>query len=261
MDTNVEKDYEEYEKLGRIWGNVPKEYIKQIKIPRVDKSIIDQFLEFEDLTSTVSDVLDTLGLQTTIPASYLPPIITGRKVVGPAVTIRNIAEKKTPTQGYIDRDFIRMASRELFYLAEPGDIAVSDFGGNPEVSNMGGVAMLLAKVRGVAGAVVNGAIRDVGTALEIDFPVWCRGKTPISGKFRLAAIEINGPVTLYNVVVVPGDLIIADDSGVCIVPYDKVDLVLKEVKMIQESEAKMIDMVRRNAPISEQKLHFRKRYK
>ena len=261
MDASVEKDYEEYEKMGRIWGNVPKEYIKQVKIPRVDKSIIDQFLEFNDLTSTVSDVLDTLGLQTTIPASYLPPIMANRKIVGPAVTIRNIAEKKTPTQGYKDRDFIRMASRELYYLAEPGDVAVSDFGGNPEVSNMGGVAMTLATVRGIAGAVVNGAIRDVGTALELKFPVWCRGKTPISGKFRIAAIEINGPVSLCHAVVVPGDLIMADDSGVCVVPYDKVEHVLKEVKMINESESKMLEMVKRDAPISEQKIHFRKRYK
>jgi len=260
MDSMVEKDYEEYESKGRIWGNVPKEYIKLIKVPRVEKSIIEQFLKFDDLTSTISDVLDTIGLQTTIPASYLPPVLPGQKIVGPAVTIRNIPEKKTPTQGYLDRDFIGMASRELFYLAEPGDIAVSDFGGNPEVSNMGGVALRLAKVRGVAGAVVNGAIRDVGTAMKINFPVWSRGRTPISGKYRLSAIEINGPVTLCNVPVVPGDLIVADDSGVCVVPFDKVDHVLSEVKSIQESEAKMLEMVERDAPISEQKPHFRKRY-
>ena len=260
MDPDVEKDYEEYERMGRIWGNVPKEYVNQIKICRVDKSVIDQFLEFDDLTSTVSDVLDTIGLQAVIPASYLPPVLPGKKIVGPAVTIRNIPEKKTPTQGYLDRDFIRMASRELFYLAEPGDIAISDLGGNLEVSNMGGMAMTLAKVRGVAGAVVNGAIRDVGTPAKIDFPVWCRGKTPISGKFRIAAIEINGPVSLCGVVVIPGDLIIADDSGVCVIPYDKVDYVLNEVKAIQESEAKMLELVKRNAPISEQKPLFRKRY-
>ena len=90
---------------------------------------------------------------------------------------------------------------------ETVDIVVSDFGGNLDVSNMGGQSCTVAKSCGIIGAIVNGAVRDVPSIKKLDFPVWSRGKTPITGKFRLEAIEINGPVTLHDVVVYPGDLV------------------------------------------------------
>jgi regulator of RNase E activity RraA len=261
MNEQLEKEYEEYEKKGRIWGNVPKEKIKKIKFPRIGRNIITQFLEMDDLTSTVSDVLDSLGINGAIPASYLSPIMPEQKMVGTAVTMRSIPERKTPTQGYIDKDFIRMATRDLYHLAEPGDVAVADYGGNLDVSNMGGQSCTVAKSCGLVGAVVYGAIRDVATIRELKYPVWCRGITPITGKFRIEAIEINAPVTLHNVTVVPGDLIIADDSGVCVVPADKVEFVLEKVKSILGEEAQMRELINKKAPISELKPLYRKRYK
>lgn len=78
MNTQLEKEYQEYKESGRIWGLVPQESIKKIKFPRVSKEIIDQFLEIEDLTTTVSDVLDSLGISGAIPASYIPPVIPGK---------------------------------------------------------------------------------------------------------------------------------------------------------------------------------------
>ena len=65
-------------------------------------------------------------------------------------------------------------------------------------------------VVGFAGAIVNGAVRDVPAIRELDFPVWSAGVTPITGKFRMEATEINGPVRLHDIVVYPGDLIVAD---------------------------------------------------
>jgi hypothetical protein len=123
MDEKLEQEYLEYDMQGRIWGNVPRERIRKIKFPRISKHIIEQYLLLNDLTSTISDVLDFLGL--------------------------------------------------------------------------------------------NGAVRDVNAICRLDYPVWRRGQTPISGKHRMGAIEINGPVMLHSVVVNPGDLIVADDSGVC----------------------------------------------
>ena len=81
----------------------------------------------------------------------------------------------------------------------------------------------MGKTTGFAGAIVNGAVRDVPAIREVDFPVWSMGVTPITGKFRMEAMEINGPVRLHDIVVYPGDLIVADDSGVCVVPSDKID--------------------------------------
>ena len=218
-------------------------------------------MQVEDVTSTVSDVLDSMGINSTVPASYLTPVMPGKKIAGTAVTLRNIPERKTSTQGYIDKDFIRMATRDIYYISEVGDVVVSDFGGNLDVSNMGGQSCTVAKSCGLIGAVVNGAVRDVPTITRLDFPVWSCGKTPITGKFRLEAIEINGPVTLHDIVVYPGDLILADDSGVCAVPADLAESILKKIQTIEKDEERMRELIRNKTPLEELKPLYRSRYK
>ena len=260
MTEQLIKEYEEYKAQGRIWAGVPQESIKKIKYPRIDAKIVQEFLALEDLTGCVSDVLDSLGINGVVPSSYLPPVIPGSKLAGTAITLRSIPERKTVTQGLHDRDQIRMATRDTHYLAEPGDVLVADFGGNLDVSNMGGQSVCVAKSRGVVGAVVNGAIRDISSFRSGNFPTWSRGATPITGKCRMQAIEINGPVTLHNVLVEPGDLIVADDSGVCSIPAEKVSYVLEKCVSINQEEAIMRELIEKNTPISDLKPLYRKRY-
>lgn len=174
--------------------------------------------------------------------------------------MRNIRARKTPTQGYVDKDFIKMSTRDAYYLAEPGDVLVTDTGGNLDISNMGGHSCTVAQSLGLAGNIVNGAVRDVTTIKNIDYPVWSCGKTPITGKFRIEAIEVNGPITLHDVVVNPGDLMVADDSGICVIPYDKIEYVLEQAQSIVNEEERMHDLIINKAPIDQLKTLFRKRY-
>lgn len=258
--TTLEQDYQEYEDAGRIWGLVPQERIKQIKFERVSKDVIDRYLAIEDLTTSVSDVLDGLGIHGMVPASYLRPLTTGRKVVGPAVTIRNIVERKTPTQGYVDKETIKMSTRDIYYLSEPGDVLVTDTGGNLDVSNMGGQSCTVAQTKGLAGSIVWGAVRDAGSIRRIDYPVWSAGITPVTGKFRIEAVEMNGPIMIHDVRVQPGDLMIADDSGVGVVPFQHIEYVIDQVEKIARDEEHMAQLIRDDVPISELRPHFRKRY-
>jgi 4-hydroxy-4-methyl-2-oxoglutarate aldolase len=260
VNSQIVKDYEEYKAQGRIWGGVPPENIKRIKFPRIEQRIIEEFLALDDLTGSISDVLDTLGVKGAIPASYLPPLLPSSKIAGTAITLRSIPERKTVTKGLLDKDYIRMATRDTHYLAEPGDILVADFGGNLEVSNMGGQSVAVAQSRGVVGAIVNGAVRDVPSFRKRNFPTWCRGTTPITGKCRMQAIEINGPVAVCDTFVEAGDLIVADDSGVCVIPADKVNYVLEKCKSIIQEEEKMRELIDKEVPISELKPLYRKRY-
>lgn len=258
--TTVAQDYDEYAAAGRIWGQVPRDRIKTIKFPRASKEICNRYLALADLTTTVSDALDARGIRGTVAGSFLPSLIQGKKIAGTAVTLRSIPERKTPTQGAHDKDPIKMSTREVYYLAEPGDILVADFGGNLDVSNMGGQSCTVAKTTGFAGSIVNGAVRDVTAIREIDYPVWAKGVTPITGKFRMEAIEINGPVTVHDIVVYPGDLVVADDSGICVVPFDIIDEVIAEAEGIEAAEDKMRELIASKAPISELRPLFRKRY-
>jgi 4-hydroxy-4-methyl-2-oxoglutarate aldolase len=260
MNETVAQEYEEYQKAGRIWGKVPMERFSKIRFPRPSGEIIQQYLQIKDLVSNVSDILDSLGLRGCVAASHLHPVVPGKRIVGPAVTVRSIPERKTPTQGYIAKDTIRMSTRDIYYIAEPGDVFVADFGGNPDVSNMGGQSCTVAMSCGVIGAIVNGAVRDVPSIRELDYPVWARGATPMTGKFRMEAIEINGPVTLYDIAIYPGDLIVADDSGVCAIPPDQVDHVLSKLQSIDQEEAVMRGLVNAKRPIDEIRPLYRKRY-
>lgn len=256
----VEQEYEEYKAAGRIWGQVPQERISKIKFPRPDASVIERYLALPDMTTTVSDLLDGYGVRGVVAGTFLKPLISGKRMVGTAVTLRSMPERKTPTQAYTDKDPIKMSTREIYYLSEPGDVLVADFGGNLDVSNMGGQSALVGKTTGFAGAVVNGAVRDVPAIREVDFPVWSLGVTPITGKFRMEAMEINGPVRLYDVLVNPGDLIVADDSGVCVVPSELIVKLIDEAERIGSAEDKMRELIQSKAPISELRPLFRKRY-
>lgn len=259
-ETQILSEYEEYKAAGRIWGQVPPERIRKIKFPRVDAKVVEMVLALKDPTTTVSDVLDALGVRGVVPASYLPPIAAGKRMAGTVVTLRNIPERKTPTQGYLDKDPIKMSTREVYYMSEPGDVLVADFGGNKDVSNMGGMSCTVAKTQGFAGAIVNGAVRDVASIRDLDYPVWAAGRTPITGKFRMEAMEINGPVTVHDVVVYPGDFVVADDSGICFVPAEHVQRVVDEILSIESAEDTMRELILNKRPISELKPLFRKRY-
>ncbi|WP_342133381.1 RraA family protein [Hydrogenophaga sp. OTU3427] len=256
----VLKDYEEYKSLGRVWGQVPVERISKIKFPRPEKSVIERYLALPDMTTTVSDLLDSYGVLGAVAASHIKPLFAGKRIVGTAVTLRSMPERKTPTQAAFDKEPIKMSTREIYYLSEPGDVLVADFGGNLDVSNMGGQSALVGKTSGFVGAVVNGAIRDLPAIKEIDFPIWAAGVTPITGKFRMEAMEINGPVRLHDVVVYPGDLIVADESGICVVPSEYIERLVTEAETIGAAEDKMRDLIASKAPISELRPLFRKRY-
>ena len=109
-------------------------------------------------------------------------------------------------------------------------------------------------------SLTDGAVRDVGEIRKYGVPTWCRGATPKTGKCRIEAMEINGPVVLAGIQINPGDLIIADDSGICAVPPQHAAYVLKKCQEILPDEEVMRELIERDAPISEIKKLFRKRY-
>lgn len=256
----IAREHAEYDRAGRIWGEVPLSRIRKLVFPRVSEEIRQAYLALTDLTTSVSDSLDARGINGVVAQTHLPNLLPGQRIAGTAVTLRNVPERKTPTQGAIDKDPIRMSSRECHYLSEPGDVLVVDFGGNLEASNMGGQSCLVAKMQGLSGAVVDGAVRDLNTIRDLGFPVWCRGGTPKTGKHRMEAIEINGPVTIHDVRVEAGDFVVADDSGICFVPPQLVDIILAEAQKTEAAEDRSRQLIRDRRPLNELKPLFRSRY-
>ena len=233
----LQAEYEEYRAAGRIWGLVPQNRIKAIRFPRFSAEIIQQYLALPELTTTMSDILDDLGVHGAVSSCRILPLLPGTRLAGTAVTLRNVPQQKTPAQAAADGEKSAMSTRDIYYLGEPGDVLVVDAGGNLDFSNLGGQSMTGAKQAGFAGIVADGVVRDLPTIRALDFPVWARGTTPITGKFRLETIELNGHVKVHDVLVRPGDLVLADDNGLCFVPAVHVDEVLRRAKLVSDREA------------------------
>lgn len=253
MQAQRDADYEKYKAEGRIWGTVPREKIVQIQIPRTSKEVIDRYYALEDMSTAVSDILDTYGIHGAVPNTCLKPVKAGSRLVGTAVTVRSIPSRKTATQGQRDKDKILMSTKDIFYLGEAGDVLVSDFGGNREYSNIGGQSCHLAKVRGFAGCIAYGSCRDTEEISRMDFPVFSCGVTPMTGKYRMECAEVNGPVSLCGCLVMPGDLIVADGSGVCIVPNELVEEVLEKAEKSAAKEEEFSRILEAGGGIEELK--------
>jgi len=238
-------------KADRLLGLIPVERIATVDITRTPKDLIDRLLTLEGITATISDILDSLGLQGVVPASVLKPLVSGRKIAGNAVTLRYIPEQETPTQLHNNRVRAKLADRDVYAIAEEGDVAVFDANGMADISTMGGLSALMATKAKMSGNIIDGGIRDLDVIRSLNYPVWSRGGTPRTGKHRLEAIEINGPVICAGIQVQPGDLVVADDTGVVFVPADRAVEVIEQALAMVEKEDKLIEAIKQGASISE----------
>jgi 4-hydroxy-4-methyl-2-oxoglutarate aldolase len=155
------------------------------------------------------------------------------------MTVRNTPQPLDPHLAVTQNDNL-MSEVEGINQCEPGDILVIQ--GLSDISNMGGIMATIASRQGLAGAIVDGGVRDVGHSRRLNFPIWSKDISPITGKWRCATQQINGVVTVMGVSVTPGDLVIADETGVCFVPED---LILEVLELCEAADAKEAEWVQR----------------
>jgi regulator of RNase E activity RraA len=211
----------------RPLGKLAPDAIGALAIPRLDAGILEDFRALGDLTGTTSDALDECGIEAVVPGSVLRASDPRARVVGQAVTVLNCkSAERRKTSG--------LADIEAHNLAEPGDVLVVQ--GVAGISSMGGVSASIGKRQGEAGAIVDGAVRDTDHSREIGYPVWSSGVSPITGKWRIETVAVNKPVTIAGIEVRPGDLVVADECGVCFVPYERAAEVLAIAQRLAVSE-------------------------
>ena len=162
-------------------------------------------------TPTIANALDDVGFEGVMLG--LRQVVPGTRCVGRAVTIRQVTGRRGD---FTSEDF---KVGDMIEAANPGDVLVIDNSGHC-VSTFGGLATLAAKTKGIGGLVADGGVRDQEEMLEHKFPVFARHMTPLTGRTRLAITGINEPVSCGGVRVRPGDVIVADGSGVMCVPAE-----------------------------------------
>jgi len=158
----------------------------------------------EFATSLISDAMGRVG---GVPGLVPIPASAG-PLFGPALTVRT-------------RPGDNLVIHKALDLAEPGDVLVVDGGGAPDRALVGGLMCRYARSRGLAGVVIDGAVRDVSELGRLGLPVYARCVSH-QGPDKNGPGEIGGPIVLSGTTVSSGDAIVADEDGVVVVPARRV---------------------------------------
>ncbi|MDA4129201.1 MAG: RraA family protein [Thaumarchaeota archaeon] len=189
-------------------------------------------------TSSISDALDRLSIKGGLQG--ILPISDGLKMCGTAFTVRYI-----PTDQTIKKKWVTYIDQ-----AKRGDVIVVDNGGRLYCTTWGDLLTMKAIEMGLSGTVLYGCCRDVDVIRKMKYPVFSVGRFMMTGKDRVEVETINEPVTVVDVRVSPGDIIVGDDSGVVCVPSSKAKEVLESVKEITSKEEAIADAVKKGVSLT-----------
>ncbi|WP_016884883.1 MULTISPECIES: RraA family protein [unclassified Rhodococcus (in: high G+C Gram-positive bacteria)] len=236
---------------ARMTGTVPPSKILTTEIPRYVEDYSTRLLSIPDVASAVADALDELGIGAAITATDLPPVAADARMCGPAVTLRYVPLGGDVTGNRETGRGTTFGDRDLYGLGRPGDVAVMDCSGSRSGAVMGALSARWAVKAEIAGCVVDGAIRDTASILASGLPVWSATRNPAAARYRYETVQMNGQVSLFGHLVNPGDYIVADIDGVCVIPFFDVPRVVEHCENAHRTEVAFIDRIDAAATLEE----------
>ena len=183
-------------------------------------------------TSAVTDVLDRRALRHQWLGPKIRALAPGMIVAGEAFTVQWASIPSSPGTP-------SPKTGEMLDALYPHCVVVMDTARNPEVGYWGELCCNYCLKSDVAGAVVDGGIRDSDYILALDFPIFGRFTTPIEATTRSQIISFQEPIRIHDVDIYPGDFVFGDMGGIVIVPKAIVEDVLQEVENIVQRESRM----------------------
>lgn len=211
-------------------------------LPLVDVDVITRLRKAGP--GTVGDALSQLGIQSAQLAPAMRPIYCPTNVCGQAVTLKQI-----PSRGRKDAENHHI---DILYAASPGQIVVID-SGRSDLIMMGGRGVLIGKMRGLEGLVLNAAVRDLDEIEATGLPVFATGVL-VSTPRPAVVVEtegINVPVAFLGARIDPGDVIVAGRDGVVVVPVGAVTAVLDRAEELDSSDKGQLKKIAEGAPKAE----------
>ncbi|WP_320957794.1 RraA family protein [Enterocloster asparagiformis] len=192
---------------------------------------------FEQMdTPGVSDAMDRLG----IPCALfnIKPIVPGTKLCGQAFTVHYTAcgQMKGTVGDFLDD-------------VQPGQVVVIDNGGRLDCTVWGDIMSICAAKKGIAGTVIDGVCRDLPVIRRLGYPVFSKGYYMSTGKDRVYVDRINAPVTVSGLQILPGDLLLADDSGAVVIPRARATEILKTATEIARIEDQIVAQIQAGCPL------------
>ena len=196
--------------------------------------------------ANIADAMDQVGGGRGFLDHDVRPYVAG-SFVGRAATslVRAVpADQSTPATA-------AKHSVDMIDGSAPGDVGVLVMEGSLDVAAMGGLMGTAAKVRGMAGMVIDGALLDVREIRALGLPVYARSISPANAVGRFASVANQIPVKCAGVTITPGDIIVASEEGVVAIPKDKADVVLKRAEEIALREQRMLPLIRKHKSVGE----------
>jgi regulator of RNase E activity RraA len=190
---------------------------------KVDHGTVERFRSLP--VANVSDVMSRM----VAGGSRLRPLHAGGVLAGPAVTVKT-------------RPGDNLMIHKALDIAEPGDVVVVDAGGDLTNALIGELMLAHAEKRGLAGIVINGAVRDYGAIRAGSYPVFAAGVTH-RGPYKDGPGEVNVAIAIDGMVIEPGDLILGDDDGLVCVPFAQTDAIYQAAHKKHAAETKQMEAI------------------
>ncbi|QWB21193.1 MULTISPECIES: RraA family protein [Streptomyces] len=189
-------------------------------------------------TASVSDALDSLGLPGSLHG--IGALRQGQRTAGPVFTVTY--EPVDETGGTVG-DFLDDVPT--------GSVILIDNAGRTDCTVWGGIMSETAHERGIAGTVIHGTCRDVAVATDVGYPIWSVSRFMRTGKDRVRVAAVQRAVTIDQVLIRPGDILVADDDGAVVVPAARWDEVAELARRIDQVEEAIVRAVRDGATLAE----------
>ena len=208
-------------------------------------------LGFKDIpTATIANALDDVG-KLINSSTAIRPINPNMRLIGRALTV----DVEAGEPGDFTSEDFRVGA--MLDAAQTGDVLVVSAKG-AKASIWGGMASLAATVKGIAGLVVDGSVRDVDEINACGFNVFSRHVIPTTGRTRLNVKSIGNEISVDGVIVNCGDVIIGDSTGLVVVPYDQAPKVLEKAMLYQADDIKAAFEIRRGISFAEVMKQFKR---
>ncbi|MBP1204936.1 regulator of RNase E activity RraA [Duganella sp. 1411] len=199
-------------------------------------------------TSTITTLLYKRGLRNVF-IQGARPLKPGQRLAGPAFTLRYIPAREDldGLDAFLDpRHPQRVAVEEI----PAGAVLVMDCRGDVTVAAAGSILATRMQVRGVAGIVADGGLRDASGIAALEIPAWCAGPSAPTNLIRHHALDLNAPIGCGGVAVYPGDIMVGDDDGVVCIPSHLAEEIARDAVPMERYEDFVLERVRAGASIT-----------